>query len=277
MTINSRSAKLSSPNVKIQDVPNIPTVGTPVQDSSNVNVPFTPAATGGRAAVYRAVSSPSGADAISYGSSPIVVSSGLTAGTAYTFTVRGETSTGATTGYSSTSSAITPFFSDMELIATAYPGGTTSVTFDISSLGSSFKHLQVRTVAQSTHTGYEGLRLRFNGDSGTNYSTHYLFGTGSSVGYGGQASTTGAYVGLASPSSASNNFGASVVTINDFASSTKNKTTMAHSGVRWTSSESTIHSGAWYNTAPITSLTFYGDTGATFIAGTRISIYGIKG
>lgn len=170
-----------------------------------------------------------------------------------------------------------PQYSDMELIATAYPGGSTSVTFDISSLASGYKHLQIRAVVQTTHTGYEGLRLRFNGDTGSNYSTHYLFATGASFGSGAQSSTTGMYVGLASPSSASNNFGASVATINDFASSAKNKTTRAHSGIRWTSSETTIHSGAWYNTAPVTSLTFYGDTGATFISGSRISIYGIKG
>jgi hypothetical protein len=90
-------------------VPGTPTVGTVTSPSStSASVPFTaPAFVGkGGTVTYRAISSPGGIEGTST-TSPITVN-GLTAGTAYTFTVRAETTYGVSGQASSSSNSITP-------------------------------------------------------------------------------------------------------------------------------------------------------------------------
>jgi len=88
--------------------PGTPTVGTAVAGSGQATVPFTaPANTGkGGTVTYRATSSPGSITGTST-TSPITVS-GLTNGTAYTFTVRAETSYGVNSDESAASNSITP-------------------------------------------------------------------------------------------------------------------------------------------------------------------------
>lgn len=277
MTINSRSAKLSSPNVKVQDVPNVPTIGTPVQDSSidAVNVVFTPAATGGRAAIYRAVSSPGNIEAISYGSSPVQVA-GLTDGTAYTFTVRGESSTGATTGYSSSSNVITPDFKAFELISTTVlSSATANVTF--SSIPQTYKHLQIRMVTRGNYSsGIFAIYTSFNGNQSCSWHRFKADGASMSAdGYGSQ----GVMVLGNQPNAndTSNSFAGTIIDINDYTSAAKNKTANYISAFTG-SNYGFLHfgSGAQFDTAAINSITI-GQQGNQFIAGSRFSLYGIKG
>ena len=122
MATNTKTNRASSPRIKIQDVPDVPTIGTAVEGEEEATVAFTPAVTGGPASVFRATSTPG--DIESTGKlSPIVVS-GLTAGTSYTFKVRAE-GQGAVTPYSSSSNSVTP--TAIPLSAT---GGTESVSGD---------------------------------------------------------------------------------------------------------------------------------------------------
>lgn len=272
MTLNSRSAKLSSPNVKVQDVPNVPTVGTPSQSFGDILIPFTPATTGGRAAVYRVSSTPSGADAISYGSSPIAVSSGLASGTSYTFSVQGETSTGATTGYSSASSSITPTLSDMELITTTIVGNSnpTSITFDTSTLASTYKHLQVRMTMITNVSGAFQLFCKYNSDSGANYSSHTLVTNGSSV-FSSYRST--GYIGFIP----AGKFGVAILDILDPFSTSKFKTSRTFCGAHADVNEVQLVSMNWRSTSAITSINIYPDSSLPFTSGSRFSLYGIKG
>jgi hypothetical protein len=158
---------------------------------------------------------------------------------------------------------------------------TTSVTF--SSLGtysSTYKHLQLRMTARTDRaTVVDYVRLRFNGDSGSNYNFHNLSGSA----LGGLTSNyeTGTQFNLlraASANSSANIFGAITTDILDAYSTTKNKVARTLGGVASsTSSEIVLASGLWSNTASITSI-FCGVGGGTnFIAGSRFSLYGIKG
>jgi hypothetical protein len=164
-----------------------------------------------------------------------------------------------------------------ELISTTILGSSQpSITFDVSTLGSTYRHLQIRATGRSTHAANAvGIRIRFNGVSTSSYSTHGLYGSGSAVASFSAISTESGYAGLVSgANAATNNFGATVLDILDPFSSTKNKTTRSLHGVA--TGEVGVHSAAFLSTAPATSITLLSDAG-NFIAGSRFSLYGIKG
>lgn len=161
-------------------------------------------------------------------------------------------------------------------------GGETSFTF--SSIPSTYKHLQIRGLARNTSAtaGTAGSTIRFNGDTAANYSAHALTGNGTSasaIGFGSQTRiflTSNEVRG----SSISDTFGACIIDVIDYASTTKNKTVRAFDGGDINSASPsgavTLDSGLWMSTSAVTSLTI--TVGATgFAAGTVFALYGIKG
>ena len=107
-------------------------------DLGAVSVPFTPAATGGLPTNYVATSSPGGITA-SGSSSPIVVT-GLTAGTAYTFTITGSNGYGTSAATSASNSVTPTTLPQTPTIGTATVVGTAGnveVTFTAGATGGS--------------------------------------------------------------------------------------------------------------------------------------------
>ena len=69
-----------------------------------------------------------------------------------------------------------------ESIATVTVGSGGSSSISFSSIPSTYKHLQVRCIARSSRTQNSGYGvIRFNSDTGTNYSYHSLAGDGASA------------------------------------------------------------------------------------------------
>jgi hypothetical protein len=171
------------------------------------------------------------------------------------------------------------FESDYELIESTILGSTqSSIVFDVTGLGSTYKHLQIRAVARSSRSDTnDNVYLRFNADAGSNYSTHFMWGNGSSVSSSGLANQGFVYAAgaLAAASSTANVFGVFYIDILDAFSTTKNKTTRALSGNNTQFIE--LDTGVWRSTSATTSLTLTLATGPNFVAGSRFSIYGIKG
>jgi len=169
---------------------------------------------------------------------------------------------------------------DYELISTTVLGSSAaSVTF--SGLGTSaaaYKHLQVRYVARDNRgiSGPNNVTARLNGDTGSNYSHHRLYGDGSTVSSFASSSVTSFMAGaISSNNDTANAFGATVMDILDFSSTSKNKTIRLLSGVSSTGSVIQMSSGAWYSTAAMTSLEIIATSGS-FITGSRFSLYGLK-
>jgi hypothetical protein len=168
-----------------------------------------------------------------------------------------------------------------ELIQTQILGSTqASVTFDVSGLGSTYKHLQIRMVARGSGaiTGAYDLLIRFNGNTGANYSGHNLRGTGSAVQSNAITSATSilnesTFVGN---NEAANIFGSAVIDILDPFSTTKNTTTRSLGGFTGSSSRLYLGSGAFYSTDAITSVNIR-PGGESILAGSRFSIYGLRG
>lgn len=119
------------------------------------------------------------------------------------------------------------------------------------------------------------LELRFNGDSGTNYSCSQLTGTGSAVTYG--AFTNAAQMRLDKFGYVNTSIGTmDVIHIMNYANTSVNKTVLSRTG---NASQGTdIVVGMWRSTAAITSIVLYPGvgTGATFSAGSTFTLYGIK-
>jgi hypothetical protein len=171
---------------------------------------------------------------------------------------------------------------DYELISTTLiSSNTPSVTFDVSSFASTYKHLQLRQTTRSTNNSTEDFfYLRFNSQT-TGYTNHSLGGTGSIVFSGNETSsypngilsalgTTGA----TSPTSA---FGAGVIDLLDPFATTKNKTVRLFSGnVNTAYFRLGLSSGSWMSTNATTSISVHALVGS-FVSGSRFSLYGIRG
>jgi len=165
-----------------------------------------------------------------------------------------------------------------ELIETSIVSGTSTSSVVFSNLGtysSTYKHLQIRFTSRSSINGGSGVLARFNSDTGSSYSWHVLLGNGSAVLSTAGTSTTFMYGGIHSTlANTANIFGASVIDILDSYSTTKNKTIKTLTG--FAGSRIDFYSGAWRSTSSVTSISLISE-GENFIAGSRFSLYGIRG
>jgi hypothetical protein len=275
--------RVSPKKGKVVDIPTAPTVGTATAGAESATVAYTASTKGGPATTFTALSNPGSITGT--GTSPITVS-GLTAGTAYTFTVRGNNATGSGE-YSSASNSITALVSSAyESIATvvAGSGGISAATF--SSIPSTYKHLQIRGIAKGLNgSNNASLGVRVNGASDANQSPfHQLFADGATVSGSGGAAADGYTASLTGPIAASTQtaFGAFVIDIFDYQNTNKLKTIRSlaaadFNGSGFVSFRSTMNKNI---TAAITSLsiTTYNSGGADGLAQySSFALYGIKG
>lgn len=157
---------------------------------------------------------------------------------------------------------------------------TPSVTF--TGIPTGYKHLQIRTISRDsdTGTGQGAVWVRFNSDSATNYSWHRVYGNGGAgtPPTGIATSTEWILAGInAQGGTPSGSFGATVIDILDYSNSSKNKTLRAITGSdNNTNGYAGIHSGAWYNTSPVTSITLNPTAGMNFQQFSQFALYGVK-
>ena len=148
-----------------------------------------------------------------------------------------------------------------ESIATVTLGGSqASITF--SSIPSTYQHLQIRGVARSDRSvTIEGLSIRFNSDTGLNYTYHGVQGNGSSAtAFAGWDNDQSLSSLAASANAGSSIFGAGVIDILDYANTNKYTTIRILTGVNnndASNGRAATFSGLWRNTAAITSFTIF--------------------
>ena len=160
-------------------------------------------------------------------------------------------------------------------------GGSSSITF--SSIPSTYTHLQIRCIARDDRTGAadsDNIGIRFNSDTGSNYSWHQLYGTGSSVGAGGSANQTYCFAAFFTTVTGSNAnvFAAGIIDILDYADTNKYKTTRHLGGFDNNGNgASAMSSGSWRNTSAVTSITLIPTNASNFTQNSQFALYGIKG
>lgn len=168
--------------------------------------------------------------------------------------------------------------SDYELIATTFgTGSSSSIVFN--SVPSTYKHLELRIAARTSRAlDLDGLNIRLNNDSGSNYASHRLRGDGSTV-YSENGTGTSGWIGFVTGNTAAaGNHGAAIVQVLDYANTNKNKTTQSLSGEHATNfAWLGLFSNVWLSTSAVTSVSVHADSGSNFLSTTRVSLYGIRG
>jgi hypothetical protein len=170
---------------------------------------------------------------------------------------------------------------DFESIATlSGTGSSDSITF--SSIPEGYTHLQIRGIAAVNYnsTDFGTIGIRFNGDTGNNYTRHMIRGFRSGgINYfqsGGIANTNFAQAGTAYLRINQGVIGTNIIDILDYNNSNKYKTIRGLSGTNWgTSGAAELNSGVWRSTSSVTSITVFGQNGI-FGTETTFALYGIK-
>jgi hypothetical protein len=153
--------------------------------------------------------------------------------------------------------------------------GTNSITF--SNIPQTYTHLRiVGAMRDSRSARLSPNFVRFNGDSGSNYSYHENYADSGGFLGSGSASDVQMYVfRTAGSTSPSNMMGIFIADIYDYTSTNKFKTMFGRGGID-TQSEGVIQqfSGTWKNTSAITSITLLPFT-APYLQYSQVSLYGV--
>jgi hypothetical protein len=113
--------------------------------------------------------------------------------------------------------------------------------------------------------------MEFNGDSGTNYSTTILTGTGSAASSTRYTSATKAYIDFNAYADATNNENI-IVQIMNYSNTTTNKTALSRSNNAATGVDANV--SLWRSTAAISSIRIY--QANNFATSSTFTLYGIK-
>lgn len=258
--------------------PSTPTIGTATAGDTTASVVFTPSTYIGKDTItYTATSSPGGFTGTG-ATSPITVS-GLTNGTAYTFTVTGTTNYGVSSLASAASNSITPAAQgSFDSIATTTLGSAAS-SITLSGFSTSYQHLLIRATMMPVSGGEVEGGIRFNGSSSTVYNSMESIGDGGSqaslkwfgFSYFAVSYTYGTYLATNTPTIV--NF-----LVPNYSSTSKRKTAIGWWGTTGPSVGAATNMAWSYNDTPaINEVQILVTAGTNFAAGTKLQVYGIKG
>ena len=153
-------------------------------------------------------------------------------------------------------------------IATQTLGSTvSSVTF--SSIPSTYTDLVL--VCSPLTTAGAAVQIRFNSDTGTNYSRTFINGNGSSAG-SQQASNLDQ--NSISYSGANTTPYAVITQFMNYSNTTTNKTYLSRSNSA--SDEVITYVGLWRSTAAISTILLFPSSSGSFTSGSTFTLYGIK-
>jgi hypothetical protein len=166
-------------------------------------------------------------------------------------------------------------------IATANGTGS-SGTISFTGIPSTYSHLQLRSIGRGTQSGtFTNMTLRVgNGsiDSGSNYTYHRLFGSGSSITGDGAANQTSGLFGITGTGSGSNVYYTSVIDFIDYKDTNKFKTIKSLDGYD-NNGDGYIffQSFLWRSTSAITNIEITLGGGQSITTASQFALYGIKG
>jgi hypothetical protein len=146
----------------------------------------------------------------------------------------------------------------------------TASTITLSNIPTTYTDLVLVCNLFSSGTTYSG--IRFNGDTGSNYSLTDLYGDGTSAVSSRQSNITGG------GSSTTSGTGGNTLTyqINNYSNSSTFKTAIGRNSNANTDAVVALSASTWRNTTPINSITLYTGTADSWSIGSTLTLYGIK-
>jgi hypothetical protein len=150
--------------------------------------------------------------------------------------------------------------------------GSNAANITFSSISSAYTDLVI--ILNGAFTTAETIGVQFNSDTGSNYSSTILAGSGSSASSGRNTNQTGLTVGTNGYWTTSI-IANSILNIQNYSNTTTYKTMLSRSNNASVGLDAIV--GLWRNTAAINAIKLYGFySGHSFITGTTATIYGIK-
>jgi len=146
--------------------------------------------------------------------------------------------------------------------------GSNSATVTFSSIAGSFTDLVLVAVTKMDQAA--NLYVRFNSDTGSNYSYTYLQGNGSAATSARVSSGTYGWMGISD-----NNGGhISILSVMNYANTNVHKTALGNHN--WIGNQVHRSVQLWRSTSAITSITILCQGAAVLNSGSTFSLYGIK-
>jgi len=152
---------------------------------------------------------------------------------------------------------------------------TAAATVTLNSIPGTYTDLILISSAVAA-SGGPSLRIRFNGDSGSNYSATILQGTGSAAASGRETSITSAYAGYAALNQTAGSTN-SILHIMDYSNTTTFKTLLERSNNAADRTEASVN--LWRSTSAITSIELAAGSafpGSNLSSGSTFKLYGIE-
>jgi hypothetical protein len=155
-------------------------------------------------------------------------------------------------------------------------------SWDVSSISQAYKHLEIvvsgRTDRAATN---QQVGIRFNNDTGANYDWQNVRAAAAGTAATESIADTSIVITNMTGTTATASFvGSSLVEIPDYTSSAFYKTVNALSifqvGTSTGNITELVYGGTWRNTAAVTRVTVFPYTSGNFIAGSRLTIYGMN-
>jgi hypothetical protein len=146
--------------------------------------------------------------------------------------------------------------------------GSSASSYTFSSISGSYTDLVLIISAKnSTYNGSSG-ELRFNSDTGSNYSYTELAGVSATP----SSSRTSNSTSVQCFRTDINNFGISIINVQNYSGTNTYKTVISKANL-----ENSVRTfaGLWRSTSAITSITILPEGGTTFSSGCTFTLYGI--
>ena len=156
-----------------------------------------------------------------------------------------------------------------------------AASFDITNIPPTYKHLQIVASLRTTKAAiFDPVRIRFNNDSGPNYQNVIQYTVDGINATTEENSATGGYTEAMAANSPSGSFAAITVWIPDYASTvtTYKNFTSTSGGLKDATSPHLVDAGgSWKGGgAAISRITLVPGTGPNFLAGSRVTVYGLN-
>lgn len=156
--------------------------------------------------------------------------------------------------------------------------GSSASTISFTSIAATWTDLRLILSHLHTATVVQSAGVRFNSDTGSNYSTTYLDGNGSAAISGRLTNETSLVISYRPSASAPSDVPVlALVDVQSYANSSVYKTALTAQASHFSSGGFVSrYVGLWRSTSAITSIDIISRGGGSFLSGTTASLYGIK-